>query len=112
MDSILVTDIEVDKNTSQRMQVILQNYGNSAEELERQYGKTMEQIKLELRDQIREQLLAREMTQRITKDIEITPAEVKKFFNKIPTNSLTYNHADAIIGQIVTLANVSIIHKE
>ncbi len=94
------------------MQVILQNYGNSAEELERQYGKTMEQIKLELRDQIREQLLAREMTQRITKDIEITPAEVKKFFNKIPTDSLPYYDADAIIGQIVRVAKVSIQQKE
>src|SRR6478736_5563528 len=79
IDSILVTDAEVDQNTTQRMSVILQNYGNSAEELERQYGKTMDQIKIELRDQIREQLLAREMTQKITKNIEITPADVKKF---------------------------------
>src|SRR6478609_8534114 len=101
IDSLLVTDAEVDQNTTQRMAVILQNYGNSAEELERQYGKTMEQIKVELRDQIREQLLAREMTSKITRGLEITPAEVKKFFNKIPSDSLPYNDAAAIIGQIV-----------
>src|SRR6267154_742526 len=112
IDSILVTDIEVDQNTAQRMSVILQNYGNSAEELERQYGKTMDQIKIELRDQIREQLLAREMTQRITKKLEITPAEVKKFFNKIPTDSLPFYPADAIVGQIVRVAKVSNQQKE
>lgn len=112
IDSILVTDAEVDQNTSQRMSMILQNYGNSAEELERQYGKSMDQIKVELRDQIREQLLAREMTQRITKDMEITPSEVKKFFNKIPTDSLPYYDADAIIGQIVRVAKVSNQQKE
>src|SRR5258706_9196434 len=112
IDSILVTDIEVDQNTAQRMSVILQNYGNSAEELERQYGKTMDQIKIELRDQIREQLLAREMTQRITKNLEITPAEVKKFFNKIPTDRLTLYPADAIVGRIVPVAKVSNQQKE
>lgn len=112
IDSVLVTDAEVDQNTTQRMAVILQNYGNSAEELERQYGKTMDQIKFELRDQIREQLLAREMTQRITKDMDITPSEVKKFFNKIPTDSLPYYSADAEIGQIVKVASVSKQQKE
>ncbi len=112
IDSVLVTDAEVDQNTTQRMSVILQNYGNSQEELERQYGKTLDQIKVELRDQIREQLLAREMTQRITKEIEITPAEVKKFFNKIPTDSLPYYDADAEIGQIVRVAKINAQQKE
>ncbi len=112
IDSVVVTDAEVDQNTSQRMSVILNNYGNSAEELERQYGKTMEQIKIELRDQIREQLLAREMTQRITKNIEITPSEVKRFFNKIPVDSLPYYDADAEIGQIVKVAKVDNEQKE
>jgi peptidyl-prolyl cis-trans isomerase SurA len=112
IDSVVVTDSEVDQNTSQRMSVILQNYGNSQEELERQYGKTLDQIKIELRDQIREQLLGREMTQRITKDIEITPAEVKRFFNKIPTDSLFYYDADAEIGQIVRVAKINNQQKE
>lgn len=112
IDSILVTDAEVDQNTTQRMAVILQNYGNSAEELERQYGKTMDQIKFELRDQIREQLLANEMTRKITKDMDITPSEVKKFFNKIPKDSLPYYSADVEIGQIVKVASVSSQQKE
>ena len=112
IDSLIVTDSEVDQNTSQRMGVILQNYGNSAEELERQYGKTMEQIKVELRDQIREQLLANEMSKKVTRGIEITPAEVKKFFNKIPSDSVPYYDAGAVIAQIVREAKVSSQQKE
>src|SRR5882724_7577468 len=72
IDSVIVTDLEVDQNTTQRMNLIMQNYGNSPEELEKQFGKSMDQIKIELRDQVREQLLANEMTQRITKKIDIT----------------------------------------
>lgn len=112
IDSVIVTDLEVDQNTSQRMSVIMQNYGNSAEELEKQFGKTLDQIKVELRDQVREQLLAREMGERITKKIDITPAEVKRFFNKIPKDSLFYYSADAVIGQIVKVAKVSTKQKE
>ncbi|MFM9840203.1 MAG: peptidylprolyl isomerase [Cyclobacteriaceae bacterium] len=112
IDSVVVTDLEVDQNTGQRMNAILQNSGNSVEELERRYGKSMDQIRVELRDQIREQLLAREMTQRITKDLKITPAEVKRFFNKIPTDSLPFYSSDVEIGQIVKVAKISDVQKE
>ncbi|NOS54669.1 MAG: peptidylprolyl isomerase, partial [Cyclobacteriaceae bacterium] len=112
IDSVLVTDFEVDQNTGQRMNAILQNSGNSPEELERRYGKSLEQIRVELRDQIREQLLAREMTGRITKDLKITPAEVKRFYNKIPQDSLPFYSSDIEIGQIVKVAKISDAQKE
>jgi peptidyl-prolyl cis-trans isomerase SurA len=112
IDSVTVTDQEVDQNTTQRMGMIMQSSGNSPEELERRYGKSLDQIKLELRDQIREQLLSREMTQKITKDIKITPAEVKRFFNKIPTDSLPYYSSDVQIGQIVKIAKISASQEE
>ena len=112
IDSVTVTDQEVDQNTTQRMGMIMQSSGNSPEELERRYGKSLDQIKLELRDQIREQLLSREMTQKITKDMKITPAEVKRFFNKIPTDSLPYYSSDVQIGQMVKIAKISAAQEE
>lgn len=112
IDSVVVTDNEVDSNTEQRMQMILQSSGNSPEQLERAYGKTLEQIKLELRDQIREQLLAREMTTRITKDITVTPAEIRRFFNKIPQDSLPFYSSDVEVSQIVRTAKVSNAQKD
>lgn len=112
IDSVVVTDVEVDGNTEQRMQMILQSSGNSPEQLERTYGKTLEQIKLELRDQIREQLLSREMTSRITKDISVTPSEIRRFYNKIPTDSLPFYSSDVEVAQLVRVAKVSNSQKE
>jgi peptidyl-prolyl cis-trans isomerase SurA len=112
IDSVVVSDEEVDANTQQRMQAILQNSGNSPEQLERIYGKSMSDIQLELRDQIREQLLGREMQMRITKDISITPAEVRKFYSKIPTDSLPFYSSDVEVAQIVRVAKVSNAQKE
>jgi peptidyl-prolyl cis-trans isomerase SurA len=112
IDSVIVTDVEVDTNTEQRMQMILQSSGNSPEQLERVYGKTLDQIKLELREQIREQLIAREMTSRITKDINVTPAEIRRFFNKIPPDSLPFYSSDVQVAQIVRVAKVSHAQKE
>lgn len=112
IDSVVVTDVEVDGNTDQRMQMILQSSGNSPEQLERTYGKTLEQIKLELRDQIREQLLSREMTSRITKDISVTPSEIKRFYNKIPADSLPFYSSDVEVAQLVRVAKVSNSQKE
>src|SRR5260221_12975411 len=112
IDSVLVTDVEVDANTEQRMTMILQNSGNSPEQLERLYNKSLGEIKVELREQIREQMLGREMTNKITKDLGITPCEVKRFFNRIPPDSLPYYSSDVEVGQIVKLAKISPAQEE
>jgi peptidyl-prolyl cis-trans isomerase SurA len=112
IDSVVVTDAEVDQNTQQRMQVIMQNSGNSPEQLERAYGKSMAEIQTDLREQVREQLLGREMQQKITKGITITPSEVRRFFNKIPSDSLPFYSSDVEVAQIVKVAKVSEAQKE
>ncbi|MBY0434986.1 MAG: peptidylprolyl isomerase [Cyclobacteriaceae bacterium] len=111
IDSVIVTDLEVDNNTDQRMNMIMQNSGNSPEQLERTYGKTLEQIKLELRDQIREQMLGNEMQRKITKGLSITPAEVKRFYSRIPADSLPFYSADVEVAQIVRKAKISDAQK-
>jgi peptidyl-prolyl cis-trans isomerase SurA len=112
IDSVVVADSEVDDNTDRRMSMILSQYGGSAEELEAKFDKSFEQIKAELRDQIREQLIVGEMERTITKDLTVTPAEVKRFFNRIPKDSLPFFSAEAEIAQIVKIAEVSEKQKE
>ncbi len=107
IDSVVVTDDDVDQNTSQRIEMIMRQYGGSQQAIEEMYGKSLDQISIELRDQVREQLLIREMQQRITKEIKITPAEVRKFYNRIPADSLPYFSADVEVAQIVKVAEVS-----
>ena len=112
IDSVVVTDEQVDQNTTQRMNYILQSSGSSPDQLEKAYGKPLDEIRRELRDQVREQLLAQQMQENITSEVTITPNDVKKFFSRIPTDSLPYYDSDVEIGQIVRIAKVSNAQKE
>ena len=107
IDSVVVLDAEVDLNTSNRMDMILSQSGRTADELEALYGKTMEQVRLELREQIREQMIVSKMEEEMTKGIVVTPSEVKRFFNKIPKDSLPYFSASVEVAQIVKIAEVN-----
>ena len=112
IDSVIVSDAEVDQNTESRFNYILQSTGSSPAALEKIYGKSLDEMRFELRDQIREQLLGNEMQRTITKDISVTPNEVKRFFNHIPEDSLPYFDSDVEIAQIVRVAKISNAQKE
>jgi len=107
IDSVVVLDAEVDMNTQNRMDMILAQSGRTVDELEVLYGKTMEQVRLELREQIREQMIVSRMEEELTKGIVVTPSEVKKFFNRIPKDSLPYFSASVEVAQIVKIAKVN-----
>ena len=107
IDSVVVLDAEVDLNTQNRMDMILAQSGSTPDQLEQLYGKTLEQLRMELRDQIKEQMIVSKMEEQMTSGIAVTPAEVKRFFNKIPKDSLPYFSAGVQVAQIVKIAEVS-----
>lgn len=111
IDSVVVLDAEVDLNTQNRMDMILAQSGRTPDELEALYGKTLEQVRLELREQIREQMIVGKMEEEMTKGLGVTPSEVKRFFNKIPKDSLPYFSASVQVAQIVKIAKVSEAQK-
>lgn len=112
IDSVIVLDFEVDQYTDRKMEMIIAQSGVTANELEEKYGKTLEQIRLEIRDQEREQMVVRKMQDEITKDVTVTPSEIKKFFNKIPKDSLPYFSAAVEVAQIVKVAKIGQEQKE
>jgi len=107
IDSVVVLDAEVDLNTQNRMDMIIAQSGSTPGQLEELYGKTLEQLRMELREQIREQMIVSKMEEEMTSGITVTPAEVKRFFNKIPKDSLPYFSAGVQVAQIVKIAEVS-----
>jgi peptidyl-prolyl cis-trans isomerase SurA len=107
IDSVVVLDAEVDANTQRRMDMILAQSGRSPNELEELYGKTLEQIRTELRDQVKEQMVVSKMEDKITEGVAVTPAEVKRFFGRIPADSLPFFSASVEVGQIVSVAKIS-----
>ncbi|MFW5760583.1 MAG: peptidylprolyl isomerase [Cyclobacteriaceae bacterium] len=100
IDSVVVEDEAVMANLERKMQYFIAQIG-SEEEIENYYGKTIEEFKEELKEEEREQMLVAKMQQEITKDVNVTPAEVKKFFQAIPRDSLPYFATEVAISQII-----------
>lgn len=100
IDSVFVSDLEVQSNLSRRMEYMVSQVG-SEEEIEKYYGKSLEQMEAELFESIKEQLTIQKMQQEITSGIKVSPADVKKFFNKIPADSLPFFSTEVVVGQIV-----------
>jgi len=100
IDSIYVPDGEVNDNLDRRMAYMAQQFGGVAE-IESAYGKSLEQIRSEIFDNIKEQLTIQRMQTELTADMKITPSEVKRFFRNIPLDSLPYFSTEVSIAQVV-----------
>ncbi len=100
LDSVEVTDAQVDAEMEQRLRVIENQIGGK-DKMEAFYGKTTTQIKNEFRPIIRDQLLAQEMERQISSEASITPREVEKFYKSIPVDSIPLINAQLSFQQIV-----------
>jgi peptidyl-prolyl cis-trans isomerase SurA len=81
LDSITVTDDEVDQRVEDQINAFEQQYG-SIENLEKVYNMSMQKIKSKLRDDVREQLMIQKLQQKNFGDVEVSGKEVEDFFNK------------------------------
>ncbi len=85
--TIEVSDDEVDQALDQRIQQLTAQVGSQAQ-LEELYGKSVVQIRAELREEFRDRLLAEQYQNRKLQQIKITPSEVRAWFRQIPPDSL------------------------
>lgn len=100
VDSLSVTDAQVEIEMDRRMRYFISQAG-TPERLEEHFGKSLVEIKNELRDVIRESMLTDQEQQMIAKDVTITPAEVKTYFRKLPKDSIPLVNSELEIGMIV-----------
>lgn len=100
LDSLVISDEQVDAEMENRLRVIEEQIG-SREKMEKFYGKSASQIKEEFRPIIRERLMAQEMERTITSDISVTPKEVQDFFATIPFDSIPLINSQLSFQQIV-----------
>ena len=112
IDSVLVMDAEVDQNLDQRMQMIISQVGGDEDALEDYYNKSLIEIRSEIRESVKEQLIVQRMQNTITADLGVTPAEVQTFFSRIPADSLPYFSAEVSLGQIVKIPSIGKEQKE
>lgn len=111
IDSVEVPDAEVYQNLDRRMQYFVSQIG-SEEAIEKYYGKKIEEFRQELFDDIKEQLVVQKMQGEITQDVAVTPAEVKRFFKRIPKDSLPFFSTEVEVAQIVRNPVVSKKQKD
>lgn len=102
IDSVIVSDEQVDMQIEQRIANIVAQVG-SRKALEEQLGKTLLELKSDLREQYRQDLTISQYQSQKLANVEITRPEVINFFNKIPADSLPQVPEQVAISQIVAI---------
>jgi peptidyl-prolyl cis-trans isomerase SurA len=87
IDSINVTDDAVEGDLNMRMNDAIRTAG-SEEALVTYFKKSMIEIRRDIKKTLVEQQVVGEVQSKIAKNISITPAALKKYFNSLPKDSL------------------------
>jgi len=111
IDSVVVDEAMVSGELDSRMQYFVMQAGGE-DKLEQTLGKKLSVLREELRDQVKEQMTVQQMQNTITAELSVTPAEVKKYFNGIPKDSIPFLPAEAKVGQILKFPEVSQEEKD
>jgi len=101
LDSIIVTEGEVESQLDARIKQILQYMGGDERQFEEYYGATVTEVRAQFRTDLENKLLIERMQQQILSDATVTPAEVKTFFNQIPVDSLPFFNSEVEVSEIV-----------
>lgn len=87
LDSISVSEGMVEQQVDSRIKYFIGQIG-SKEKVEEYFKKSMADIRENMSNSVRDQLLAQEMQRTIISNIRITPADVKKFYQELPKDSI------------------------
>jgi peptidyl-prolyl cis-trans isomerase SurA len=101
IDSLYPKDEEVETQLNARFDKILDYMGNSTEQFIAYYGQTPQQLKEQMREDMRDQIMVDKIRNSIISEATVTPAEVRNFFNQIPKDSLPYFNQEVEISEIV-----------
>ena len=100
IDSVVVSNDMVENQLNARVDRVLAYMNNDVSQFESYYGKSVSEMKDELRGDLKDQLMAEEMKNKIVEKITITPSEVKQYFKSIPYDSLPYYNAEVEYSEI------------
>lgn len=87
LDSIVVSETSVNSQVENRLNYFIAQIG-SKEKMEEYFKKNSSDLREDLRDMIRNQQIIQQMQQKLVGEIKSTPADVRRFFNQLPTDSV------------------------
>lgn len=102
IDSIEVSEDQVEQVLERRLRFFIQQIG-SRERLEAYYGKSIDELKEEFRDIVREQELSQRMEAKITENVQVTPSEVRRFFNNLHPDSIPMVESEMVMAKLVKM---------
>ncbi len=105
LDSISVSENEVVNQVDSRMNYFIQRIGDK-EKLEEYFNKSMLQIKRDQMEMVRTQMLTQQMQREITKNIKVTPAQIRAYYRSLPEDSLPMVSTQYEIRQIAVYPKV------
>ena len=112
-DSVIVNELYIQSLVEQQIQGILAQTGGDMQGLINFYKKDSEQA---LRDEMYEinknGYLAQEMQKKVIDDVEVTPEEVRTFFNDIPKDERPVFGTELKVAQIVVIPEVTEAAKQ
>ncbi|MBB2145670.1 peptidylprolyl isomerase [Pedobacter sp. LMG 31464] len=111
IDSIMVDDSQVDDALDKRMRYQIQRMGGQ-ERLEQFLQKSVLQYKDEMRPDIKEGLIAEKMQAKITENTNVTPLEVKKYFDTYKKDSLPDIGTEVEVGEIALYPKLTKAEKQ
>ena len=111
IDSVEVSESEViqqvDFLTNQYIEAI-----GSREKMEEYFNKTSTEIREAMRDNARDGLTVQKMQQTLVGEVKVTPAEVRRYFNDLPSDSIPYIPTQVEVQIITHQPKVSIAEEE
>ncbi len=100
-DSLLVSDDQVNSQSDRQIQQLVAQVGSMEKVLKFYKKPDVETFRTELFEINKLRMLSEKMQGKIVEEIEVTPEEVRQFFNKIPEDERPVFGAELEIAQIV-----------
>ena len=107
IDSIEVTESEISQQIEGRIDYMVQQIG-SREKLEEYRKQSLSQIRTSMHDDLRDQLMIQRMKESLVKDIQVTPAEVRRYFKDLPQDSIPFVPTEVEVQIISQTPKISV----
>lgn len=89
IDTIEADESRVTMAVEQRMNYLITNLG-SKEKVEEYFRRPLPEFRQQMQENMRNQSRIQEVQRNISKDLKVTPAEVRKYFDTLPDDSIPY----------------------
>lgn len=101
IDTVEVQDAMIQQQVDSRINYFITNLG-SKEKVEEYFRKPLPELREDMLQIMRNQYRVQEVQRSLTKDIKTTPADVRRYFNALPADSIPYVPLQVEV-QIITL---------